>query len=234
MMRGQAATYVQDVGEDKDGLGRWNWMCLEATSANHKTVVMQMYRPVKNTVDSGSVYMQQKSRMRTDECPLARFDKDLLAQIDALLIEGYQFILMGDFNIDLTANSKLVEELADRGIIDVMKEKHQYRGVPNTRNPGSKPIDGIFASNSLEVVRCGYDAGDTLMSDHRFIWAQFSWNSMLGTHRSKVCSPKERRLQTQYEKVMKKFNALFEEQIDIHKLLEKAQILDAGQSRTSH
>ena len=160
MMRGQAATYVQDVGEDKDGLGRWNWMCLEATSANHKTAVMQMYRPVKNIVDSGSVYMQQKSRMRTDECPLARFDKDLLAQIDALLIEGYQFILMGDFNIDLTANSKLVEELADRESIDVMKEKHQYRGVPNTRNPGSKPIDGIFASKSLEVVRCGYDAGD--------------------------------------------------------------------------
>ena len=60
MMRGQAATYVQDVEEDKDGLGRWNWMCLEATSANHKTAVMQMYWPVKSTLDSGSVYMQQK------------------------------------------------------------------------------------------------------------------------------------------------------------------------------
>ena len=35
-------------------------------------------------------------RMRTDECPIDRFDKDLLAQIDALLLEGYQIILMGD------------------------------------------------------------------------------------------------------------------------------------------
>ena len=227
MMRGQAATYVQDVGEDRHGLGRWNWMCLEASSENTKTACIQMYRPTKNTQDAGSTYMQQKSRMKTDECPLKRFDDDLLDQIDEIMSEGFQIILMGDFNTDLTSDSFLIRELRKRSIIDIMEARVGYQDAVNTRNPGSKPIDGIFSSQSLEVVRCGYDAGDTLMSDHRFIWAQFSWDSMLGTHRSKVCSPKERRLQTQYEKVMLKFNQMMEEQIEGHRLLEKAQLLDS-------
>ena len=47
MMRGQASTYVQDVGEDSMGWGRWNWMCLEASSVNTKSAIIQMYRPVK-------------------------------------------------------------------------------------------------------------------------------------------------------------------------------------------
>ena len=227
MMRGQAATYVQDVGEDKHGLGRWNWMCLEATAVNTKTCIIQMYRPNKNTEDPGSVFMQQKSRMRTDECPLERFDKDLLDQIDELMMEGFQIILMGDFNTDLTTTSPLIEGLRERSIVDIMEETLGYDEVPNTRNPGSKPIDGIFASKSLVVARCGYDAGDTLTSDHRFLWAQFTWDSMLGIHRSKVCSPKERRLQTKYEKVLAKFNSLFEGMIEQHKLLEKAAQLDS-------
>ena len=226
MLRGQAATYVQDVGEDKHGLGRWNWMCMEATSLNKKTCVIQMYRPVRNTEDPGSVFMQHKCRMRTDECPLQRFDEDLLDQIDDLMSEGFQIILMGDFNTDLTSTCTLIEELFLRSIIDVMDDIVGYGDVPNTRRPGSKPIDGIFTSMSLEVERCGYDAGDTMMSDHRFLWAQFTWDSMLGIHRSKVCSVKERRLQTKYDKVLLKFNSLFEGMIDQHKLLEKATKLD--------
>ena len=73
---------------------------------------------------------------------------------------------MGDFNTDLTADSFLIKELQKNGIIDIMEDHIGYDRAINTRNPSSKPIDGIFASISLEVVRCGYDEGDTLMSDH--------------------------------------------------------------------
>ena len=132
MARGQASTYVQDMGEDKYGLGRWNWMSFEATSENTKTTIIQMYRPNKNTTDEGSVYMQQKSRMKTDECPINRFDMDLLEQIDELIEEGFQIILMGDFNTDLTRDSALIEALAERGIVDIMKECNGYNNVPNT------------------------------------------------------------------------------------------------------
>ena len=228
MARGEAATYTQDVSEDSHGLGRWNWMCLEASSVNEKTAIFQIYRPKKNIEDAGSSYMQQKAMMKTNECPLVRFSQDLLKQIDDIILEGFQIILMGDFNIDLTSKDPLIEELKNRGIVDIMEQKHEYKGVPNTRSPGSKPIDGIFSSKSLEVIRCGYDAGDPMMSDHRFVWAQFSWRSMLGDTRAKVCSHKERCLQTKYKKVTKKFNELLEEQIEIHKLLDKAIKLYEG------
>ena len=142
------------------------------------------------------------------------------------MMEGFQIILMGDFNTDLTSDSFLIKELRKKGIIDIMEESIGYDRAINTRNPGSKPIDGIFASKSLEVVRCGYDAGDTLMSDHRFIWAQFSWDSLLGLQRSKACPPKERRLQIKYEKVMLHFNAMLKEEIERHRLLQKAETLD--------
>ena len=133
---------------------------------------------------------------------------------------------MGDFNTDLTSDSFLIKELRKKGIIDIMEDRIGYDRAINTRNPGSKPIDGIFASNSLDVVRCGYDAGDTLMSDHTFIWAQFAWDSLLGLQRSKACPPKERRLQIKYEKVMLHFNAMLEEVIERHRLLQKAETLE--------
>lgn len=167
-------------------------MCLEASSIEEKTAIFQIYHPTKNTNDAGLSYMQQKERMKTDTCLLGKFDDDLIAQIDDIRMEGFQIIVMGDFNMDLTSTHSLIRQLRDRDITDIMKEKIGYEEVPNTRNPGSKPIDGIFASATLEVIRCGYDAGDNTMSDHCFLWAQFLWNSMLGPRQAKVCSFKER------------------------------------------
>ena len=61
--------------------------------------------------------------------------------VDDILLEGFQVMLMGDFNMDLSRGNYLIEELEKRGIIDVMKRKLNYTDVPNTRYPGSKPID---------------------------------------------------------------------------------------------
>ena len=41
-----------------------------------------------------------------------------------------------------------------------------------------------------------------------------------------MCPPKERRLQTKYEKVMLHFNAMLEDEIEKHRLLQKAETLE--------
>ena len=56
LTHGKNGDYMQEAGEDIDGLARWCWMCFEGQS-RIKSVVIQVYRPVLNKTNEGSVYM---------------------------------------------------------------------------------------------------------------------------------------------------------------------------------
>ena len=56
--------YGKDKGKDASGLGRWMRQTIEGHSET-KTAIIQIYRPVKNEKNLGSVYMQQ--RMAADK-----------------------------------------------------------------------------------------------------------------------------------------------------------------------
>ena len=55
---GDASDYMNESGEDDQGLARWVWMKFEGRS-EVKTAVIQIYRPVKNMKGEHSVYVQQ-------------------------------------------------------------------------------------------------------------------------------------------------------------------------------
>ena len=198
MTHGINSPYVQTMGEDSEGLARWNWMCFEGLSVT-KTTIIQVYRPVKNTTNSGSVYMQQASRI-PEEDVLRRYDDDLLALVDEHKDNGYNIVVMGDFNLDVTnENEYLVKELKKRGIIERITERHGVQTKPpNTFRWGSKTIDGIFSSKHLEIVRCGFLPGDPSVSDHRMAWAEFTKESILGEDCGEMFKPPMRRLQCKY------------------------------------
>ena len=223
-IQGHLSNYVQEKGEDKRNLGRWAWISLEGRS-EVKTVVIQIYRPCVNERDQGSVYNQQKT-WTDSENPIADYDKDLLALIDEFRNNGNQIIVMGDFNHAMGTKREGIEAaLETRGIIDHIRQRYGRDSAPNTHYRGSKPIDAILASETLELVRGGYDPGDPIVSDHRSIWAEFTLDSMLGEDRGIFDKPLQRKLQIQNKVVTERFNRALEEQIARHRMVDKAEAL---------
>ena len=68
---------------------------------------------------------------------------------------------MGDFNQDLMQRSSPTRRMMESmGLVDGIISK--YGGVaPPTHAYGTSPIDGIFVSPTLWVVRGGYTATET-------------------------------------------------------------------------
>ena len=113
-------------------------------------------------------------------------------------------------------NKKLVQELEMRGIGGKITGRYGKEGAPNTHIRGLNPIDGIFGSEELEMVRGGYIGGNPVLSDHRFAWAEFTYDSILGEDRGEVYSPGARKLQLEYTKVTKSFIKLLMKQMNEH------------------
>ena len=223
--------YGQEKGEDMSGLGRWVWQTVEGHSET-KTVIIQIYRPVRNTKDNGSTYMQQRVAA-DEEDPIRIFDMDILELVDGFLEDDFQIVLMGDFNMPLNGTSKLEKELKNRGIMDVIRSSYEYLEAPNTQQRGSQPIDAIFASETIQVVRGGYDKGRPEISDHRMIWADVTMDSLLGIDRGDISRPRSKKLQISNCTVTARFNRLFMRQISNHRLLDKVRRLekDIGENK---
>ena len=221
-IQGHLSNYVQEKG--RDDLGRWAWFTLEGRS-EIKTVVIQIYRPCANEGDQGSVFNQHKT-WAEEENPIHAFDKALLEEVDDFRAHGYQVIVMGDFNQPMGDTIEGLEsEMARRGIIDHVRQRYGRERAPNTQIRGSKPIDAILASETLEMVRGGYSPGEPILSDHRSIWSEFTLDSMLGEDRGAFDKPLSRKLQIQNKVVTQRFNQALEDQIDAHDMVDKATAL---------
>ena len=189
---GEAAEFMHESGEDSEGLARWTWMKFEGRT-DTKTAIIQVYRPIYNATGAGSVYQQQQSRIKDGKEVLAKFDDDLLDLIDEMMNEGFRIIVMGDFNMDVrNRRKKLIQELRTRGIKERITRRYGEDDAPNTYRWGKDPIDGIFATHEIEMIRGGYREGDPSLSDHRFVWAEFSYESILGKERGKAFTPQTR------------------------------------------
>jgi hypothetical protein len=133
---------------------------------------------------------------------------------------------MRDFNMDVRSGRKrLIRNLKERGIVERITSRKGAENATNTYRWGKDPIDGLFASEELEIVRGGHRAGNPALSDHKFIWGEFTYDSILGKERGKAFSPEMRRLQLKYKKVTKKFIQLLVKHMNEHKMLDRANEL---------
>ena len=221
---GTNGDFMQESGEDSEGLARWCWMCFEGQE-EIKTAIIQIYRPVLNRASEGSVYMQQASRIVETDV-LMKYDTDLLQLVDKFTADGYRVAVMGDFNLNVLDDSEvLVKGLIDRGLCERITKQHGTFGDPSTYRYGSEMIDGFFSHPELEIIRCGMCQGDPALSDHRLIWVELTRGSVIGDSSGEMYRPETRRVQCKYKKVVKKFNALLVKQMLNHKLLPKAEQL---------
>ena len=60
---------------------------------------------------------------------------------------------------------------------------------------GSLPIDGIFTSEDLRVMKCGYlGFGEGVFSDHRALWADIDTTCLYDNNTPLMMNVKARRL----------------------------------------
>jgi hypothetical protein len=200
-------------GADNTGMGRWVWTLF--TGKNEvKIRVVSGYRPNPDATDrTGSVYSQQERRLRSlkdDRNPRRAFVKDLEQQLDSWIIEGNLILIGLDAN-DNIRTGDVNAMIRSKGLTDVHAAKHPSLPTEATcnKNTNGIPVDGIWASPSLECTAAGYYGFGELIigkTDHRMIWADFSYESALGFQPPEPAYIAPQRLTLQDPRVVRKYN----------------------------
>jgi hypothetical protein len=153
---GDCTVYIKKVGRDDKGLGRWSWILLGGTE-EHNTHIIMAYNLCKNkNVNLGTSYQQQQGYFITKKndltCPLIMFCKNLIKQLKLWRAAGDRIILCMDHNKH-AVDGALGNGLADRDGLDLHKAILDHTGVSRgaTFFQGSKPINGLWISNNLDI-----------------------------------------------------------------------------------
>jgi hypothetical protein len=202
-------------GTDESGMGRWVWT-LFAGKNNIKLRVLSGYRPNPDSNDRpGTVFSQQERHLRSqndDRDPRRAFIKDLEAQLDVWMTAGNLIIIGLDAN-DNVRTGPVNAMLRNRGLVEVHSAQHPHLPPRATCNKNTQdiPVDGIWASPSLDCSSAGYlGFGEIIIgkTDHRLIWADFTFESALGFQPPEPSYVAPQRLTLNDPRVVKKYNRI--------------------------
>ena len=179
---------IVDKGSDPTKLGWWTWVRIEG-KAGESTVFVSAYRPCRNTTGIDTVWSQhvrcyQQERTIQDPDVQAIFIEDLCSALGTFRNDSNHVVLGMDTNEDVR-DGAVSDALSEVGIVEAIINDHRGESVPATcaRNTQRKPIDSIWTSPRLEVLRCGFlpfHSVHGFPSDHRMIWAEICNQSMFG------------------------------------------------------
>ena len=220
IIMGPSSHRALESGSDETGLGRWVWT-LFAGRNDTRLRVISGYRPNPDPSDkTSSVYSQQERYLRSindDRNPRRAFVKDLQAALETWQAEGNLFIIGLDAN-DNVRTGDVNAMLRSMGLIDVHCDKHPHLTTTATCNKNQRgiPVDGIWASPSLDCISAGYYGFGELVigkTDHRMIWADFSYESTFDFQPPTPAYKAPQRLTLDDPRVVKRYNkVLLQEQ----------------------
>ena len=140
---------------------------------------------------------------------------------------GNQIVLTGDWNEDIRSDT-MVKQMEALGLCEVLMEKQGGNDAPATGDRGSKPIDGVFVSLSLDIEQGGYLAFSMgCPSDHRAGWIDVTYEAALGYPMAQLKRLRARRLQNKDQRIVKKYLDYLVSFIVLHRLVEKAVTLES-------
>ena len=206
-------------GSDNRNMGRWSWVTIKDTAGEIKTTIITIYQPVRN-VGIDTVLTQQASKIRKDRPHLTEsvhelYVTDLEELIQTKIEDNHQIIVMGDFNIDTSKQKeKIVTMMEKHNITNAIQRKHG--NTTATRLDGTKPLDGIFCSQTIPVARGGHRPGDIALSDHKLVWVDIPTHAIIGQNDT-IIRPINRKLQSDHPGIKKRYNLLLERQLQTHK-----------------
>ena len=123
--------------------------------------------------------------------------------------------------------------LQNKRLVDVHAKKHPQLPTEATCNKNTQdtPVDGIWASPSLNCIAAGYYGFGELIigkTDHRMIWADFSYESALGFTPPEPCYIAPQRLMLTDPRVVKKYNTILRQEHSRQRLAQRAFALQAA------
>jgi hypothetical protein len=174
-----------ESGKDPTGLGRWTFMTLEGDSF-HSQIVCR-YNPCgNNKLNSGTSYQQQERFFVTAQkdltCPRKHFQDDLISQLLKWRKEGDCLVVCMDANEHIYKKS-IGRSLTDHEGLNMREVVGDFMGTKlgSTFFRGSKPIDGIWATENVVVTHaCVMPIGFGVGDHHMFI-VDFQESSLVGT-----------------------------------------------------
>ena len=157
------------------------------------TRFISAYKPCRSETTTGTTWMQQRnyfiSRQRIkDPNPCNIFDDDLKTVLETWITGGDNIVFGIDINAD-TRTSSLSHVLQDLGLKDAILSTHHHASPPATFNQNTHriPIDSIWISPAVDVLRAGYqpfdaDSPSAKSDGHRMLWIEVDNVSMLGKY----------------------------------------------------
>ena len=231
--------HIKNTGVDFRKLGRWSWMLLEG-EPGHRTRIIQVYSVGNNrSTELGSAYQQSLRCIQTNDLrsttspddpttPKDLLTTDLLKQLRTWKMQGDQMIVMMDANDHILTGSlgkALVGQKWDIGLEEI---SHRAWGdfPPNTYIRGHRPVDGVWASSTLEIVGFKILPFYSSVGDHRGMVFDVTTRSLLGKYEARVEKAGCRRLISSNQGSVDRYNKLVEDQVKRHKLRERLDELD--------
>ncbi len=205
----RAAHRVRKVGRDKSGLGRWSWLRFRGKN-NITMVIISAYRPCKPSRQSAGTnttyaqHIRYLDAMGDDRNPRQAFLEDLAEEIESLQGNADQIILMMDCNEDI--QSETIQTWLDQNqLTEAISTMHQGSTAPATYHRGTKQIDGIFISATINPIRSGFLPFGEFPSDHRCLWLDITYANAFGCKMEPISIPSARRLKCDDPRVRKKW-----------------------------
>jgi len=121
----------------------------------------------------------------------------------------------------------LAQQLRQEGL-DMEEAVHSQmpgRAGPKTWFRGTESIDGIWATDDIEVIAASYLPFDAHVGDHRLVIVDFSMKSVLGTNLKRIIPLKARRLNSKIPRLRNAYNNRLEDLCSEHRILPKIQQL---------
>ncbi len=221
-------------GKDKTGLGRWSVMTLQGNGVCTRTICG--YNPCGNAkLNSGTTYQQHRRyfvTMKKDiTCPRKHFHDDFVKQLNKWHREGDRLVVCMDANEDIYKKSLGKSLMSSEGLnmVEVVGEFTRKR-IGATFFRGSKPIDGIWATQDLVVTHACVMPTGFGERDHQLFVVEFQEESLIGKAPFQVKQFTTRRLNTKVSSgAVRNYLSQLKKNLEHHRLIERI-----GELHTKH
>ena len=223
---GDATGYIQKVGKDEEGLGRWSWI-LFGGSDGHTTRLIRAYNPCKSgRVNSGTSYQQQRRyfimKKKDLTCPRMLFRRHLISAIKKWRNARERIVLYMDHN-EHVYDGTLGKTLSDRNGLNLQEVILKQTGIQTgaTFFRGSQPINGLWVSDDLDISNACVMPFGYGVANHRPFVLDIPLQSLIGVNPVRIIRPASRRLNSRLPGCGKAYVRSLEGNIIQHPLIER-------------
>ena len=232
------AAYTCGAGIDESGLGRWVWSRIQGRNGVRATFY-SVYRPCPNKTGEQSVLNQHKTNFNSqndDRDPRIAILEDLKKDVKKRIDDGDHIIIGADMN-DNIEGPLIRNFFRDLGMRNLVLSTHGSQGAPPTHARNSNySVDGIWATGGVHVTQCGYMSAGEMggTEDHRPIWFDAAFSSLLGHPLPPLAPPQARRLKLDDPRCLKRYDAKMTELSRQHRLAERTFALEKSLVGTTY